>query len=74
MAQTNTQTTATTFSFKNEEQIVSTQFQLTPSVKRCLSNMLDCFPVNNLEQNWTGLARKLGFDRYVQVWQSLKNF
>uniref|UniRef100_A0A915DYU1 Netrin receptor UNC5 n=1 Tax=Ditylenchus dipsaci TaxID=166011 RepID=A0A915DYU1_9BILA len=60
-----------------EEKHVSTQFQLSGNVKRMLSNLLDCNPlsasarppstINNPPNvGWTTLARKLGFDRYIQ--------
>uniref|UniRef100_A0A915CLR9 Netrin receptor UNC5 n=1 Tax=Ditylenchus dipsaci TaxID=166011 RepID=A0A915CLR9_9BILA len=60
-----------------EEKHVSTQFQLSGNVKRMLSNLLDCNPLsaaarpsstfnNPPNVGWTTLARKLGFDRYIQ--------
>ncbi|KAI1725123.1 ZU5 domain-containing protein [Ditylenchus destructor] len=55
-----------------EESLLSTSFQLPGEVKRALANLLDCNGPTvgahpyQIANNWTILAKKLGFDRYIQ--------
>ncbi|CAD5226634.1 unnamed protein product [Bursaphelenchus xylophilus] len=44
--------------------LVSQELKLTPDTKRRLARLLD--PPVDSEQDWRGLAKKLGYDRYLQ--------
>lgn len=55
-----------------EEKLVSTDFQLGSEIKRHLMLLLD--PPTDSERDWRGLAKKLGFERYIQVSDFFLNF
>uniref|UniRef100_A0A7E4UX97 Netrin receptor UNC5 n=1 Tax=Panagrellus redivivus TaxID=6233 RepID=A0A7E4UX97_PANRE len=59
------QTLGVNSTYRSEEKLVSTSFQLNAETKRKLVALFGP-PARDPDHDWRGLARKLGFDRFVE--------